>query len=233
MLKTAPQLLQIFSIWILHWLLCVSHFASFHLSLSVWMQLNSLLVPRMEKWSATTFGKLNVGPSASAPSVHPFLLSTLLLTVLLPSGRLHSAVLFSYWLPAMHKLGVFTWKTVGSSLLCITWKSYSCLCILCFTEMCSAYRGHENQTSLTQGHHHHHLLRRWYFTILPQKQARWKKEHHFVLDLYQKKGTRKKLNNVLLRPSPCWILHGYSHWGKQAEMLWIHMSASWFFFSEV
>lgn len=44
----------------------------------------------------------------------------------------------------MHKLGVFTWKTVGSSLLCITWKSYSCLCILCFTEMCSAHRGHGN-----------------------------------------------------------------------------------------
>lgn len=69
------------------------------------------------------------------------------------AGRLHSPVLkkerlslqsFSYWLPPMHKLGIFTWKTVGSSLLCITWKSYSFLCMLCFTEMCSAHYGHGN-----------------------------------------------------------------------------------------
>lgn len=85
---------------------------------------------------------------------------------------------------------------------------------------------------LTQCHHQRHLLRRWYFTVLPQKQARWKKEHHSLLDLHQKKGTRKKRSNVLLCPSPCWILHGYSHWGKQAEMLWMHMSASWFFFQK-
>lgn len=83
MLKTAPQLLQIFSICILCWLLCVSRFASSHLSLSLWMQLNALLIPRMAKWAATTSGKLNVDLSAAAPSVHPFLLSTLLLTVLL------------------------------------------------------------------------------------------------------------------------------------------------------
>lgn len=155
------------------------------------------------------------------------------------AGRLHSPVLkkerlslqsFSYWLPPMHKLGIFTWKTVGSSLLCITWKSYSFLCMLCFTEICSAHYGHGNPHPMPPPAS---LAEKVVFHCTSTETSKVKERTPFPARFAsEKKEQEKKRSNVLLCPSPCWILNSYSHWGKQAEMLWMHMSASWFFFQK-
>lgn len=176
----AYQLLQTFSICILSWLLHVPHFICFCFSLSVWIQLNALVISRMTKWAATTFGKWRVGPLTSALHMWRFLLPTLLVIELLPCQADHT-VLYSRGRYSYYEAFHTDLQQYGNGqYLCgKTWEAPCSLepetaAVACASSISRACA----QVALSWGHHHCHLLRWWYFPVFPQKLAQCKKAHH-------------------------------------------------------
>lgn len=134
-----------FSICILSWPLCVLHvfiFSSVYghnlmppSSLGWWNRQQPLLANEM--WVPV----LQLHQGACSSSLHPLQLNRWLVDqttqccVQEAETQMFSSQIFkyfSYWPPAKHKWGIFIWKTVGSSWLCITWKP----CVE--EELCSA-----------------------------------------------------------------------------------------------